>query len=269
MSKANSLRFLATGTLSILINPFLLIQALRLNIGQLYLRLRYTNELTRLGGPVTSQRYGLPLCGEWLVANGGVTRQTSHSWDLPNQRYAFDFVKAEDWLEEGSPRCERQSLADFSAFGQPVLAPADGIVVCAQDGRRDYRFPGSGAVDMWCRDIRGNHVLIQHRHDEFSLLAHLRKGSVSVAVGDSVRVGQKIGECGNSGHSTQPHLHFHIQDRPSFYAAASKIVLWSRLRRNGNLVGECADLSCNDRVGSAPGRSSSFTTSRPESPSPS
>lgn len=253
MSKANSLRFLATGTLSILINPFLLIQALRLNIGQLYLRRCDADASSGSGGPVTSQRYGLPFRGEWLVANGGVTRQTSHSWDLPNQRYAYDFVKAADSLEEGS-RCERQSVADFSAFGQPVVAPADGIVACARDGRRDHRFPGSGAVDMWCRDIRGNHVLIRHRHDEFSLLAHLRKGSVSVAEGDSVRVGQKIGECGNSGHSTQPHLHFQIQDRPSFYAAASKVVLWSRLRRNGTVIDDCANLTRNDRVGNAPGQ---------------
>lgn len=236
--------------LSILINPFLFIQALRLNIGQLGLRLRDTNALPGSGGAVTSQRYGLPLCGEWLVANGGVTKQTSHSWELPNQRFAYDFVKEADSLEEGS-RCERQSLADFSAFGQPVFAPADGIVVRAQDGRRDYRFPGSGAVDMWCRDIRGNHVLIRHRHDEFSLLAHLRKGSVSVAVGDSVGVGQKIGECGNSGHSTQPHLHFHIQDGPSFYVAASKIVLWGGLRRNGAVVDDCRNLTRNDRVENA------------------
>ena len=247
MSKANSLRFFATRTLSILINPFLFVQALLLNIGQLYVRLRDTNELTKSGGPVTSQRYGLPLCGEWLVSNGGVTRQTSHSWDMPNQRYAYDFVKEADSLE-GKSRWERRSLADFSAFGQPVFAPADGIVVRARDGQRDYRFPGSGVVDMWCRDIRGNHILIRHRRDEFSLLAHLRKGSVSVAAGDSVRVGQKIGECGNSGHSTEPHLHFHVQDRPSFYAAAGKIVLWSRLCRNGTAIDDCADLTRNDCV---------------------
>lgn len=253
MRKTRSLRFLTTGTLSILINPFLFVQALLLNAGQLRLRLRDTNQSTGSRGRVSSQRYGLPLGGEWLVANGGVTRRTSHSWDLPNQRYAYDLVRGEDWLEEGSRR-ERRSLADFSAFGQPVFAPADGIVVRARDGQRDYRFPGSGAVDMWCRDIRGNHVLIQHRQDEFSLLAHLRKGSVAVAAGDCVRVGQKIGECGNSGHSTQPHLHFHVQDGPSFHAAASKIVLWSRLCRNGDLIDDCADLTRNDRVANASGQ---------------
>ena len=79
MSEAISLRLFATGTLSILINPFLFIQALRLNVGQLYLRLRDRNALAGSGGHVTSQRYGLPLGGEWLVANGGVTKQTSHS----------------------------------------------------------------------------------------------------------------------------------------------------------------------------------------------
>ena len=207
MSKANSLRFFATGTLSILINPFLFVQALLLNIGQLYVRLRDTNELTRSGGPVTSQRYGLPLCGEWLVSNGGVTRRTSHSWDMPNQRYAYDFVKEADSLE-GKSRWERRNLADFPALGQPVFAPADGIVVRARDGQRDYRFPGSGIVDMWCRDIRGNHILIQHRQDEFSLLAHLRKGSVAVAAGDYVGVGQKIGGMRKfrSFHRTPPAL---------------------------------------------------------------
>ncbi len=79
MSEAISLRLFATGTLSILINPFLFIQALRLNVGQLYLRLRDKNALAGSGGHATFQRYGLPLCGEWLVANGGVTKQTSHS----------------------------------------------------------------------------------------------------------------------------------------------------------------------------------------------
>ena len=253
MSKANSMKFFSTVTLSILINPFLFVQALLLNIGQLCVGLRNMNELNRSGRSVTSQRYGLPLCGEWLVANGGVTKQTSHSWDLPNQRYAYDFVKAAESLE-GRSHLERRSLTDFSAFGQPIFAPADGIVVRARDGQRDYRFPGSGEVDMWCRDIRGNHILIQHRQDEFSLLTHLRKGSVSVAAGDSVRVGQKIGECGNSGHSTEPHLHFHVQDRPSFYAAASKIVLWSRLCRNGTVIDDCADLTCNDCVSDASGQ---------------
>ena len=253
MSEADSQKSPITATLSILVNPFLFVQALLLNIGQFHVLPRDANASTKSSGLVTSERYGIPLGGEWLVANGGVTKQTSHSWGLPNQRYAYDFVKAADSLEDNSAS-GRRNLSDFPAFGQPIFAPADGIVVRARDGQRDYPFPGSGKVDMWCRDIRGNHILIQHRHDEFSLLAHLRKGSVSVAVGDSVGAGQQIGECGNSGHSTEPHLHFHVQDSRSFYVAASKIVQWNRLRRNGTVVDHCADLTRNDCVEDASGR---------------
>lgn len=253
MRKADFLRFSATGMLSVLINPFLFVQALLLNVGQFRVRLRDSKVPTGSDAAVASQRYRLPLRGEWLVANGGITRQTSHSWNMPNQRYAYDFVKVAESPEGQSGR-GRRSLLDFPAFGQPVFAPADGIVVRARDGDRDYPFPGSGAVDMWCRDIRGNHVLIQHRRDEFSLLAHLRKGSVTVGVGDRVGVGQRIGECGNSGHSTEPHLHFQVQDRPSFHTATGKIVRWTKLCRNGAVVDDCADLTRNDQVADASGR---------------
>ena len=244
---------LATQVLSVLINPFLFAQALLLNVGQFHVRLRESKASTESAATVASQRYRLPLSGEWLVANGGVTRRTSHSWEMPNQRYAYDFVKAVE-SRDGQLRQEGRDLHDFPAYGQPVVAPADGTVVRAVDGQRDYPFPSSGAVDLWCRDIRGNHVLIQHRRNEFSLLAHLRKGSVVVEVGDHVGVGQKIGECGNSGHSTEPHLHFQVQDRPSFYTATGKIVQWAKLRRNGGLFDDCADLTRGDCVANASGQ---------------
>ena len=182
--------------------------------------------------------------------NGGATKRTSHSWGLPNERYAYDFLKAANSRKENS-RGKRLSLSDFPSFGQPIVAPADDMFVRARDGQRDYPFPGSGAVDMWCRDIRGNHILINHQQDEYSLLAHLRKGSVSVTVGDVVRAGEKIGECGNSGHSTEPHLHFHVQDNPSFYVSASKIIHWTKLYRNDTVIALCANLTRDDRVSDA------------------
>ena len=248
MSKAIALRFFATTVLAPLTNPFLFVQLVLLDVGQLWVRFR---DRGTTAGSRTALSYGLPVSGEWLVANGGVTADTSHSWGMPNQRYAYDIVKPAD-----AEQSQKRDLISFATFGQPVFAPADGAVVRARDGQRDYPFPGSGAVDMWCRDIRGNHILIQHREDEFSLLAHLRKGTVAVAVGERVRKGQKIGECGNSGHSTQPHLHFHIQDRRSFNTASSRIIAWGRVCRNGELTAPCADLSRGDRVveGSTPGK---------------
>ena len=247
MAKAIALRFFATFALSPLVNPYLFVQFILLNLGQLRVRFR---ERGRAAGLPTALRYSLPVSGEWLVVNGGVTVDTSHSWDMPNQRYAYDLVKPAD-VPVVTGKSDHRKLISFRTFGQPVLAPADGTVVRVRHGQRDYRSPGSGAVDMWCRDIRGNHVLIQHREDEFSLLAHLRKGTVAVTVGERVRRGQRIGECGNSGHSTQPHLHFHVQDRRSFNTASSKIIVWGRIGRNGEVVDSCADLSRDDRVSEA------------------
>ena len=60
----------------------------------------------------------------------------------------------------------------------------------------------------------GNCVLIQHRSDEVSVCAHLRRASVAVKVGEQVRRGQLLGRCGNSGNSSEPHLHYHLQNSP-------------------------------------------------------
>jgi murein DD-endopeptidase MepM/ murein hydrolase activator NlpD len=65
----------------------------------------------------------------------------------------------------------------------------------------------------------GNYVLIRHTDGEHSLYAHLRKASVRVSVGDSVRAGQPIGDAGSSGNSTEPHLHFQVIDGPDLNSA--------------------------------------------------
>ena len=63
--------------------------------------------------------------------------------------------------------------------------------------------------------------------------------------------GEKIGECGNSGRSTEAHLHFHVQDNPSFYVSASKIIHRTKLRRNDTVIALCANLTRVDRLSDA------------------
>jgi murein DD-endopeptidase MepM/ murein hydrolase activator NlpD len=162
-------------------------------------------------------RLTLPVTGKWLVANGGVTPEKSHSWDLIAQRYAYDLVKAD--AEGRTHRGEGKQLADYYAFGQPIVAPAGGEVVQVRNGIRDYPRPGLGRIDFFTRDIAGNYVVIRHTEGEYSFLAHLKRDSMRVKVGDWVERGQVIGLCGNSGHSTEPHLHFQVQDHPNFYLA--------------------------------------------------
>jgi len=65
--------------------------------------------------------------------------------------------------------------------------------------------------------------VIRHEDGEYSLLAHLKRDSVTVEPGDEVERGQVVAACGNSGISTEPHLHFQIQDRQNFWFAAGLV----------------------------------------------
>jgi hypothetical protein len=95
--------------------------------------------------------------------------------------------------------------AGYLIFGTPVLAPCAGRVVLAEGGRPDMAVP---QVDEG--HPAGNFVLLRcGAHD--ILLAHFRQGSLRAAVGDDLATGQQIAEVGNSGESSEPHLHIHAQ----------------------------------------------------------
>jgi len=180
---------------------------------------------------VQKTRYTLPFRGEWLVYNGGITPADSHSWDVLTQRYAYDFVIADAALRRHTS--DGRALTDYFCYGQDVIAPADGEVVAVRDGVRDAPHPGSGWIDFLALDFRGNFIIIKHAEGEYSFLAHLIPGSIAVCAGQRVQRGQLIGQCGNSGHSGEPHLHFHIQDRPSFWLAAGLPVRFDALIVDG------------------------------------
>jgi murein DD-endopeptidase MepM/ murein hydrolase activator NlpD len=149
------------------------------------------------------------------VGASGVDKKNSHSWNVFNQRYAYDlFITDENGKTH---RGDGKAIEDYYSFGQAILAPADGLVVKAKDGIRDN--PELGSIDIRARIFHGNFVVIRHAQGEYSHLAHFKKGSLTVKEGDEVRQGQVIGLCGNSGHSLEPHLHFHLQDRANFYFA--------------------------------------------------
>ena len=152
-------------------------------------------------------KLSLPFKDRWRVVWGGDTKELNIHHDTPNQRFAFDFVGVD---EHGKSRGgEGKSNEDYFAFGRDVLAPADGVVTDAIDGVRDNE-PGS----MNPYSALGNAVFIQHREREVSVLAHLKLGSIKVKVGDKVNKGQVIALCGNSGNSSEPHLHYHLQNTP-------------------------------------------------------
>jgi hypothetical protein len=149
----------------------------------------------------------LPFDGEWLVVWGGDTKELNAHHDTPNQRYAFDLFIVDNLGQ--SHKGEGKRNEDYFAFGKPVLAPADGVVTDVISGVRDNE-PGS----MNPYSAIGNAVVIKHREHEVSLLAHFKQGSITVKPGDAVKRGQSLGLCGNSGNSSEPHIHYHLQNTP-------------------------------------------------------
>jgi murein DD-endopeptidase MepM/ murein hydrolase activator NlpD len=147
----------------------------------------------------------LPFKGKWLVFWGGDTREQNQHHDAPNQRFAFDFVQVD--ATGKTHKNQRTRNEDYFAFGQEILSPADGVVTDVIQGVADNT-PGS----MNVYSALGNAIYIKHRDNEVSILAHFKQGSIRVKVGDKVKKGQVLGLCGNSGHSSEPHLHYHLQN---------------------------------------------------------
>lgn len=171
----------------------------------------------------------LPFDGRWLAQNSPARRVPSHGVDLFGETYAIDFVAVDD-RRRSAPRDWRTWLATepperFIGFGRPLLAPADGVVVAVHDGEVDhearrsqfalvpYALGQAARLRGGVQAIAGNHVIYELReHRAFVALVHLRRGSLRVAVGDRVVEGQHLADCGNSGNSTEPHVHLQVMD---------------------------------------------------------
>lgn len=146
----------------------------------------------------------LPYDGEWNVLWGGDTKDMNAHHDNTAQRHAFDFIVKDS--QNSSHKGEGKNNEDYYAFGRDVLVPGPGVVIEASDGVHD-----NTPMDTNPLSPAGNHVIIKHSDREYSLLAHLLCGSLTVEAGAQVETGQKIGECGNSGNSSEPHIHYHLQ----------------------------------------------------------
>lgn len=228
-----------------LLNPFQLVQIVRQLVGNLGLQARERRSGDDGRSYRTKVDYSLPFRGEWLLYNGGATPATSHSWDVLGQRYALDFVQADGEYRRHTGRGTRPG--DYYCYGQEILAAADGRVVAVEGRVRTAPFLGWGICDFLARNFVGNHVLIEHAEGEYGLYAHLIPGSITVSVGDRVSRGQAIGRCGHTGHSTEPHLHFHLQDSADLFNGMGLPVRFTGLRVDGEAV-DAVLLTAGSRV---------------------
>jgi murein DD-endopeptidase MepM/ murein hydrolase activator NlpD len=171
-------------------------------------------------------RLRLPLAGTWWVYWGGRDELSNYHVAFPPQRHAYDLVQ---WRRGGTARGAGQRNRDYHAWGRRVVAPADAVVTDVRDGLRDNR----PRVETDRDNPAGNHVVLSFGSGEHGLLAHLQEGSVRVRAGERVRAGQPLGRVGNSGNTSEPHLHFHLQDGPDLDDAIGLPVVFRDLVVDG------------------------------------
>ena len=216
--------------------------ALGLAVLCLLLTFLFPRSLPAVPGRVVSS----PVRGRWLGLNSPASAVPSHGVRAYGQAYAIDLVyePGDASRPEFGGSMMTPSL-EYPAFGQPVFAMIDGTVVRTSDWRRDHHARSNRwgfiymMVEGMAREmggpgfIVGNHVIIRGDDGVYAVVAHLRRGSVTVRSGDRVRAGTLIGRCGNSGNSSEPHVHAQVMDRASFWTSLGIPVSFAGIRLEG------------------------------------
>ncbi|KKP81039.1 MAG: peptidase M23 [Candidatus Levybacteria bacterium GW2011_GWB1_35_5] len=172
----------------------------------------------------------LPFKGIWTVTNGGRDASLNSHIRTPDkgpqsQLYAYDFRNGH--AGDGT------KLEYYEVFGKEVLAPGDGEIIQVVSGAYDNK-PGERDRNVGI----GNAVIIDHKNGEYSLLGHFKYNSITVKVRDLVKAGDVIGLCGNTGNTSEPHIHFGLQDGPrlsnerSIFAQFKKIMVNGEIKEN-------------------------------------
>ncbi len=147
----------------------------------------------------------LPFNNTWTVTWGGDTVEQNYHVESKAQKNAFDFVITDSTGK--SYRTDGKTNEDYYAFGKELIAPCDAEVVLVVDGVKD-NIPG----ELNPIYVPGNTVILKTKNNEFLFFAHFKQHSIEVAQGDMVKQGELLGLCGNSGNSSETHLHYHIQN---------------------------------------------------------
>ena len=165
---------------------------------------------------------------EWTVFWGGDTKELNYHVESEAQKNAFDIVITDK--NGKSFKTDGKTNEDYYAFGKELIAPCDAEVVLSVDGIKD-NIPG----ELNPIYIPGNTVILKTKNDEFLFFAHFKQNSIVVKQGQKVKQGELLGLCGNSGNSSEAHLHFHIQNIEDMNKATGAKSYFSEIFVNGKL----------------------------------
>jgi len=183
-----------------------------------------------------------PIKGETLIFWGGRTIKENYHASTRDQRFALDIVA----LEKGHPvinlnevneediktyNGDESKNENYYIFGREIVATGIGTIVSTRNNVVD-NIPGEENENV----PEGNNVVIDHGNGEFSMFAHLKYHSVVVHKGDNVTPGDVLGLCGNSGSSSEPHLHYHLQNTKEWLNAEGLPAQFQNYIANGNFV---------------------------------
>ena len=192
---------------------------------------------TRFLNYQTKTRLQLPFKGEWFVAWGGRNINENQHAVSKTQRFAYDFVKREGCKTFDATG---KTNSDYFCYNQEIIAPGAGKIVDV------LNYVGENSPGQM-PEIHGNRVIINHGNGEYSVLSHFKMGSIVVKVNDNVDAGQFLGLCGNSGHSSEPHLHYHLQNTFDIDAGEGLPIKFQSYLSDGDFV-KMGEPKINERV---------------------
>lgn len=167
----------------------------------------------------------LPFNGEWFVFWGGTTVEQNYHVDYADQQYAYDILMVANGTSyEGDPKKNES----YFAFGKEIIAPCDARVARVVTGVHD-NIP----MELNPQQLTGNTVVLETDNGEFILFAHLKDGSIVVEEGQDVRQGELLGQCGNSGNTTEPHLHLSLQNHVEMLRSTGAKLYFDQIMVNG------------------------------------
>ncbi|HKJ34298.1 MAG TPA: M23 family metallopeptidase [Balneolales bacterium] len=155
--------------------------------------------------PLNNGNYYIAQGGSHIILNGHMKVRNSSGHQWRGQTWALDILELNNWGNRSMGLHPKQ-LTQYAIFGDSVLAPCNGNIVEVQNDLPDHQPPNRDTVNM-----SGNYVIIQKNNHTFVLLAHLKKNSIVVNTGDRIHKNDFIGRIGNSGNSSEPHLHINAQ----------------------------------------------------------